>query len=53
MPLYLYKCQTCGKEFEFLKQGKDEMPRCPKCGSAVLEKLPTTYRIKMWQTSRK
>lgn len=58
MPLYIYKCKQCGEKFEFLMQhkiqrsSKDEVPSCPKCLSIDLEKLPTTYGIKMWQTSR-
>ena len=32
MPLYTYKCKTCGLEEEFLKSIEaSEKPLCPKC----------------------
>jgi len=53
MPLYEYKCNACGEKFEYLIQKKEEIPFCVKCGSRNLEKLPTTYKIKMWTTNRR
>ena len=38
MPIYDYKCQTCGAEFDALvKLG--QTPDCPGCGGNDLEKL--------------
>ncbi|MDO4583763.1 MAG: zinc ribbon domain-containing protein [Planctomycetia bacterium] len=37
MPIYEYRCEKCGKEFEELVRGK-EKPHCPACGSEELGK---------------
>lgn len=38
MPIYEYRCPSCGDQFEALvKLG--ETPECPSCGSAEPEKL--------------
>jgi putative FmdB family regulatory protein len=38
MPLYDFKCRSCGHKFEELvKLG--EAPSCPKCGAAAPERL--------------
>jgi len=35
MPIFEYKCQKCGKQFEHLviPTTKDQEPACPKCQS--------------------
>ena len=33
MPIYEYKCEKCGREFEQLVLGSDK-PECPTCGDA-------------------
>ncbi len=38
MPIYEYKCNGCGKEFETLVMGKTE-PECPGCDSRDLTRL--------------
>lgn len=38
MPIYDYRCQECGKTFETLVRSSN-VPACPECGSAHLEKL--------------
>lgn len=38
MPIYEYKCRKCSHEFERLIR-KDEVPPCPECESAEVEKL--------------
>ncbi len=36
MPTYVYKCDTCGAQFEKIQSFKDEPIRtCPRCESAV------------------
>lgn len=37
MPLFSYRCQPCGHEFETLVRG-DDKPACPACGAADLQK---------------
>jgi putative FmdB family regulatory protein len=40
MPLYEYKCESCGEEFEQIRSSsdKDEV-KCPKCDSPAEKKL--------------
>lgn len=45
MPMYEYKCCDCCHEFEELA-GIDELPPCPKCKSAKVEKLMSATAIK-------
>lgn len=42
MPLYEYKCQDCGDDFELLVTASTQ-PRCPSCGSEKLEKQFSTF----------
>ena len=37
MPLYTYRCTGCDDVFETLVRSSD-VPVCPKCGSAALER---------------
>ncbi len=38
MPIYEYKCNNCGKDFETLVLGSDT-PTCPSCQSDDLSRL--------------
>ncbi len=38
MPIYEYKCNSCGKAFETLLIGSDQ-PECPACKSTDLARL--------------
>ena len=38
MPIYEYRCEACGDEFETLVLRKTE-PECPSCQSQDLERL--------------
>lgn len=38
MPLYDFRCRTCGKEFEALVRPPDAAS-CPACGGVDLERL--------------
>ncbi len=40
MPIYEYKCRKCSHEFERLIR-KDEVPPCPECQAADVEKKLT------------
>lgn len=45
MPLYEYRCRSCGAVFEMLRRLKDADAdmECPKCGSVEVEKLFSTF----------
>jgi putative FmdB family regulatory protein len=38
MPIFEYSCRSCGHQFEALVRGRD-VPVCPSCGKADLERL--------------
>ena len=49
MPLYEYRCDTCGHEFEALQKMSDEpLIHCPACDEAALRKLVSAvgFRLK-------
>jgi len=47
MPMFEYKCNKCGKKFEFLQlSGRDEKVVCPECNSGNIEKQLTVFRAK-------
>jgi putative FmdB family regulatory protein len=40
MPIYEYRCQSCGDRAEILvRSGANTSPACPSCGGTVLERL--------------
>jgi putative FmdB family regulatory protein len=40
VPIYEYRCQQCGADFEQLVRSSDDKVRCPKCfGRRVRRKL--------------
>lgn len=42
MPIYEYRCASCGHQQEFLRKVSDAPPTvCPQCGKASLEKMLT------------
>ncbi len=41
MPIFEYKCESCGNEFEYLVFGSD-VPECPQCQSKEVCKLMST-----------
>lgn len=49
MPIYDYKCDSCGEVTEFLLNSPDSNPgACPECGSKGMERmLSASYMIKM------
>ena len=44
MPLFDFRCRTCGKLVEILVRAADS-PRCPACGGADLEKQTPTFAL--------
>ena len=49
MPIYEYKCQSCGHQFEKIVR-LNESPECPACESKELEKLLSTPGISTQKT---
>ena len=45
MPIFEYKCRGCGNEFEALVR-KSDVPACPSCNSADLERLLSMPALK-------
>jgi len=46
MPMYDYNCQDCGKESLVvltLKQHETNTVTCPKCGSAKMQQLYSSF----------
>jgi len=45
MPLYEYRCLTCGKSFEMLRRmaDADRELECQECRSAEVERLLSTF----------
>lgn len=49
MPIYEYKCDSCGHQFEKLQKISDEVIRvCPECGTESVRKLVSApgFRLK-------
>lgn len=49
MPMYEYKCQTCGKDFlvvQSLKEHSSGPPFCPACKSQEVTQVLTTFTAK-------
>jgi putative FmdB family regulatory protein len=44
MPLFDFRCISCGNEFEALVRSS-ETPKCPSCKSADLEQLQSMFSV--------
>jgi len=42
MPIFEYKCQSCGQEFSKLVFKSSEQIKCPECGAADVKKKLST-----------
>lgn len=51
MPIYEYRCEDCGTEFESLVRGRAAVT-CPACGSGTLKKLLSAPTILSGRTAR-
>ena len=49
MPIFEYRCQACGQEFEALVR-TGTVPACPKCASETLERLLSIPAVKSEST---
>jgi len=46
MPIYEFKCSSCGKEFEEIVTSKDNSISCPECDSSDVSKLMSACSFK-------
>lgn len=49
MPIFEYKCRSCGNQFEALVR-KSDIPACPSCKGIELEKLLSLPALKTEST---
>ncbi len=47
MPIFEFRCQACGQEFEKLVFGGDPEVECPACGQKRAEKLMSACAAKV------
>jgi len=47
MPIFEFRCQSCGREFEKLVFGSDPEVECESCGSRAVEKLMSACAAKV------
>ncbi len=54
MPLYEYRCEKCGFEFELLRSvaAADDETKCPKCRSKSVERILSTFAAGKCRVSR-
>ncbi|HEY2954327.1 MAG TPA: zinc ribbon domain-containing protein [Candidatus Eisenbacteria bacterium] len=46
MPIFEYRCASCGERFETLQSRRDEAaPGCPRCGAARAERLLSSFAV--------
>ena len=45
MPLYDFRCKSCGHQFEALSRPQDPPVACPSCKSGDLEKLLSGFAV--------
>jgi putative FmdB family regulatory protein len=51
MPLFDFRCRSCGREFEALVRASD-IPRCPSCRGVKLEQLPSMFSVSSLETTK-
>jgi putative FmdB family regulatory protein len=46
MPIFEYRCASCGRHFEALQSRADEpSPSCPHCGAESAERQLSTFAV--------
>jgi putative FmdB family regulatory protein len=45
MPIYEYRCERCGEEFELLLPSSGAAARCPGCSSAQVKKRFSLFAV--------
>jgi len=52
MPIYEYRCDRCGHQFEKLIRNQNDLPdKCPECNAEGLKKLFSTFSAKVAASS--
>lgn len=51
MPIFEYRCDSCGQVTEVLVLGREESPACRECGSPDLTKLMSAHNTIMGPAS--
>lgn len=44
MPIYEYRCKSCGDKFECLMLSSGDVAKCPRCESGDVQKLMSRFR---------
>jgi putative FmdB family regulatory protein len=44
MPIFEYRCESCGHKFEAILFG-EQTPKCPKCDTEKLEKQLSVFAV--------
>ena len=52
MPIYDFKCKSCGHEFEGLVLPAREEPACPQCHAKDLERLISNFAVNSEERSQ-
>jgi putative FmdB family regulatory protein len=53
MPLFDFRCRSCGHQFEALVRPSDTSPvRCTECGGEQLERLLATFAVSSAEKTR-
>lgn len=45
MPIYEYRCESCGRKLSLLRRMGEEAEACPKCGSLRLTRLYSRFAL--------
>lgn len=52
MPIYEYRCGTCGERVDVLVRSNTTVPICPDCGSPLEDKLFSVPHVLSGRTKR-
>ena len=45
MPIFEYRCQQCGRQFEQIVWKADAQPECPGCGTSRVNRLVSSFAV--------